>query len=321
MARKELGPASLTVAQAVRASLADVSGPVVLGVSGGVDSLALAAGVAWAQRRLPVHATAVVVDHQLQPGSDDVARRAAQQCRDLGLAAVIETVDVVRTAAGLEADAREARRAALLSHDGPVLLGHTLDDQAETVLLGLARGSGTRSLAGMAPVAGRIRRPLLGVRRATTEAACSEQGLDAWCDPHNRSDEFARVRVRGTIMPLLEQELGPGIAEALARTAVLTRADADALDDLADAVIRDAGLVHDVLPVAVLEPLAPAIASRVLRRWLLARGAVEPGATHVDAVARLVTAWHGQGPIHVPGLQVVRDGSALRAVQCPGACR
>ena len=132
----------------------------------------------------------------------------------------------VGTAGGREAAARTARYAALdavadaLGRD--VLLGHTLDDQAETVLLGLGRGSGPRSIAGMRPRSGRYLRPLLGVRRATTEAACRALGLDCWDDPHNDDRALQRVRLRREVLPLLEDVLQGGVAEALARTAVLT---------------------------------------------------------------------------------------------------
>ncbi len=115
-----------------------------------------------------------------------------------------------------------------------VMLGHTMDDQAETVLLGLARGSGARSLAGMQDASGRYLRPLLGLRRWQTGAACSALGLEPWADPQNCDPAYARTRVRQQVLPMMEELLGPGITEALARTADRLRADADALDALAD---------------------------------------------------------------------------------------
>lgn len=306
MARRELGPDALAVAQACAAALAHDAGPVAVGVSGGADSLALAAGVAWAARRLPVAPVAVVVDHGLQEGSRQVAEAAAAQCRGLGLTAEVVTVDVVPTGAGPEADARAARHAALLAHEGPVLLGHTLDDQAETVLLGLARGSGTRSLAGMSPRTGRLVRPLLGLRRATTLAACAQWGLEPWTDPHNADPGYARVRVRERVLPLLEAELGPGVAEALARTAALARADADLLD-------AQTPVAAEHLDVDAVAALPDALASRHVRGWLVRAGAREPSAGHVEAVRDLVRAWRGQGPIDVPGLRVARRGSIITA--------
>ncbi|MDR1767180.1 MAG: tRNA lysidine(34) synthetase TilS [Propionibacteriaceae bacterium] len=206
--------------------------------SGGADSLALAAGAAVAGRRLRRSARAVVVDHGLQDGSGEIAERAAGQLADLGLDAKVVAIAVADDGRGPEASARAARYAALAGEALPgetVLLGHTLDDQAETVLLGLARGSGTRSLAGMPARRGIFRRPLLGLRRSQTRQACGELGLEWWDDPHNRDQSYARVRARQAVLPMLEEQLGPGIAEALARTARLAARDADCLDGLAAA--------------------------------------------------------------------------------------
>src|SRR6185312_16945315 len=195
--------------------------------------------------RLGQRAGGVTVDHGLQPGSAERVGEIAAQMARLGLdpvQSVAVTVPPSATAAGPEAAARTARYAAL---DGAVavLLGHTLDDQAETVLLGLARGSGGRSLAGMPARRGRYRRPLLAVRRAATGAACAELGLEPWQDPHNQDFRFARARVRHQALPALEAALGPGVAEALARTAGQLRADAECLEELAFAEsgkLRDA---------------------------------------------------------------------------------
>src|SRR5215207_805963 len=236
MARRELGPATLAVAQAVAAALTDADAHLVVACSGGPDSLALAFGAHRAATREDRALTAVVVDHGLQPDSAAVAERAREQLARLGFAdVVISRVSVLPEAeGGPEAAARTARYAALhreaARRSATVWLGHSLDDQAENVLLGLARGSGSRSLAGMAPRAGRLVRPLLGLRRSVTEQACAELGLKPWSDPHNADPRFARVRVRRTVLPTLEAELGPGAAEALARTAALARDDADLFD-------------------------------------------------------------------------------------------
>ncbi|MFD3706725.1 tRNA lysidine(34) synthetase TilS [Nocardia sp. NPDC058658] len=213
-------------------------GPVVVGLSGGADSLALvAAAVVEAG---PV--TAVVVDHRLQEGSGEVADRAVAQAMGLGcVGAVVVPVDVGR-AGGVEAAARVARYAALESvRDGrPVLLGHTLDDQAETVLLGLARGSGGRSIQGMVAWKAPWGRPLLGVRRAQTVRMCADMGIEPWHDPHNTDPSYTRVRVRDELLPLLEDVLGGGVAQALARTADQLREDGAVLDGYADTLLRAA---------------------------------------------------------------------------------
>lgn len=321
MARRELGPAALQVVQAVAGWLGAVGQPVVVACSGGADSLALAAGLAYHQRRDPELASrtrALIVDHGLQPGSEQVAARVAARLQVIGLDAQVCRAEVATDSpAGLEAAARTARYRTLAVQAGPgaqVLLGHTLDDQAETVLLGLARGSGTRSLAGMPMRTGDdplFVRPLLGLRRSTTAQACAEWALEVWDDPHNAQPRFTRVRVRQRVLPVLEDELGPGVAEALARTASLAQADADALDQLAAAFIPG----HDEgLPVAVLTAQPQAIATRVLRGWLIAGGVLEPSYAHLQAVWKLVTDWHGQHGVDLPGaIRVRRVAGVLQA--------
>ena len=304
MARRELGPAALRVAQAVAQRLP--AGPVLVGVSGGADSLALALGTAWAAPRAGAQVRCVVVDHGLQSGSAEVADGVAATLRERGLRAEVRRV-AVTDGGGLEAAAREARLAALTRDGHPVLLGHTLDDQAETVLLGLLRGSGLRSLAAMAPVRGLLRRPLLGLRRADTEAACREWGIDWWCDPMNQDPRFARVRAR-TALALLDNQLGRDLAVALARTARLAAADADYLETLA-AAARAQLADGNTLDVAGLAVLPEALRGRVLLAWLRELGAAEH--VHVDAVAALVDAWHGQGPVAVPGGSVRRVAGRL----------
>ncbi len=215
---------------------------------------------------------------------------------------------------GPEASARDARYAALRAEaartGSTVLLGHTLDDQAETVLLGLARGSGTRSLAGMATRVGPFLRPLLGLPRAVTEAACVELGVTPWRDPHNADPTYARSRVRHRVLPVLEAELGPGIAVALARTAELARDDADLVDQLA-AEARAGLLVGGGLDCAGLVELPRALRGRVIRDWLGVNGARDVGQLHVTAVEALVIDWHGQDRIDVPGLAVRRVAGRL----------
>jgi tRNA(Ile)-lysidine synthase len=312
MARRELGPASLAVSQAVAAALTEDDTHLLVGCSGGADSLALAFGAfrtATTHRR-PL--TAMVVDHALQPGSAAVAERARDQLCGLGIAdVVIYPVAIDPGRGGPEAAARHARYAALeaeaSTRQATIWLAHTLDDQAETVLLGLARGSGSRSLTGMAARSGRLVRPLLGLRRSVTEAACAELGLEPWQDPQNTNPRFARVRVRRAVLPTLEAELGPGVAEALARTAALARDDADLLDVLA----ADADPGTDTLDAVALLERPAALRTRVIRRWLLRHGADEVTAGHVAAVDALVTRWHGQGEIHLPGVRVTRQDGSL----------
>ncbi len=284
-------------------------------LSGGADSLALAACLGFVAPRAGWRAGAVVVDHGLQSGSDEVAERAAGQARDLGLDADVVAVEV-GTDGGPEAAARDARYAVLRSRAADaVLLGHTLDDQAETVLLGLGRGSGPRSLSGMPAFDGVVRRPFLALRRCDTEAICSASGLPWWDDPHNTDAGFRRNRIRHEALPLLEDVLGGGVAEALARTADQLRADTALLDALA-------AEVADPCDVPLLAALPPALRSRVLRRAALEAGAdgSELASVHLGELDRLVTHWHGQTRVELPGrISATRAGDALRFSDTPVA--
>jgi tRNA(Ile)-lysidine synthase len=300
-------PAVAAVRAAVRTAVRDLApGDLVLvACSGGADSMALVAAAAFEASRAGLRAGAVTVDHRLQRGSADRAAALARQLRGLGLDPVeVATVDVGRQG-GPEAAARAARYQALGDTAdrlgaATVLLGHTRDDQAETVLLGLGRGSGARSLAGMAARNGRYRRPLLELDRAVVRAAAA--GLDTWDDPHNVDPAFGRSRVRHGALPALEDALGPGVAAALARTASLLRADADALDAWAEQVYDDARGAEG-LDTLALAALPGAVRTRVLRRAALDVGspAGDLSAGHVAEIDRLVTDWHGQGPLDLPG--------------------
>ncbi len=308
-----LDPALAAQRRAVREALADLTpgATVLVGCSGGPDSLALAAATAFVAPRLGLRAGAVVVDHGLQPGSAEVAARAADQCRDLGLDPVEVVAVDARGAGGPESAARDARHAALAASAdrqgaAAVLLGHTLDDQAESVLLGLARGSGARSLAGMAPRRDLIRRPFLGVRRRETLRACAALGLEPWHDPSNAgggSGAPVRSAVRHAVLPVLDDVLGPGIPEALARTAELLRDDADLLDEQAAALLGAARTPDGDLDVAVLEGAPAALRRRALRTAILGAG-VPAGAltmAHLVSADALVTDWHGQRGVSLPG--------------------
>ncbi|HEY3464888.1 MAG TPA: tRNA lysidine(34) synthetase TilS [Amycolatopsis sp.] len=295
------GQAVAAVRRAVRAFLETIEAPpeLCVAVSGGADSLALAEATAYVGHHRGHRVRALVVDHGLQDGSAKIARDAAAAAESLGVdAAEVRRVDVTGPG-GPEAAARKARYRALAGHD-LVLLGHTLDDQAETVLLGLGRGSGPRSLAGMRPHDPPWGRPLLAVPRATTRAACAELGVEPWEDPHNAEPRFTRVRLRTEVLPLLEDVLNGGVAGALARTAAQLREDSEALDTLADTIFTRAG-GPEGLDVDVLSTEPAALRRRVLRRWLLASGVRELTDAHLRAVDELVARWRGQGGVWLPG--------------------
>jgi tRNA(Ile)-lysidine synthase len=302
-----LSPAVASVRNAVRAAVAGLpTGDLVLAAcSGGADSLALAAALAFVAPRAGLRAGAVTVDHGLQDGSAERAAALVPLLGDLGLDPVRAVQVTVDGPGGPEAAARDARYAALEAAAGElgaaaVLLGHTLDDQAETVLLGLARGSGPRSLAGMPPARGVFRRPLLGVRRSVTAQACAALGLLPWDDPHNADRRYARVRVRLDALPALEAALGPGVPEALARTAAQLREDAVVLENIS-ATERTCN--DTPLAAASLAGLPGAVRTRVLRSAAVAAGcpAGSLTAAHVARIEELVTAWRGQRWVDLPG--------------------
>jgi len=300
---------------AVRPGLRSKPQPVLVACSGGADSVALAAALAFEGRAAGVRVGGVTVDHGLQPGSAERADRTAELLRGLGLDPVLFCRADVATDGGPEAAARTARYAVLAdaaqAHGARIALGHTLDDQAETVLLGLGRGSGPRSVAGMVEerVAGGVTwwRPLLAVRRATAREACADQGLPVWDDPWNADPAYTRVRLRAHALPLLEEVLGGGVAPALARTAAQLREDLDALDDLAAAQPRDVDLRVDGVA-----GLPAALRRRVLRLWLIDRAVPDLQAVHLAAVDALLVRWRGQGRVYLPGgAGVVRASGTL----------
>ncbi|MBT2403425.1 MULTISPECIES: tRNA lysidine(34) synthetase TilS [unclassified Streptomyces] len=307
---------------------------VLVACSGGADSMALASALAFEAPKLGIQAGGITVDHGLQAGSDLRAAEVVVRMTALHLDPVESVAVRVGRDGGPEAAARDARYAALDEAAdrlgaAAVLLGHTRDDQAETVLLGLARGSGIRSLSGMPEVSGgpggsagpggtgrvrRYRRPFLQVDRQTARKACMVQSLPVWDDPHNMDPAYTRSRLRHEGLPALEKALGKGVVEALARTAQLSRDDADALDAWAaeaETGVRDE---DGRLECAKLYALPPAVRRRVLRRAVVAAGSPAGSlfARHIEEVDRLITGWRGQGAINLPGrVEAQRQGGRL----------
>ena len=278
---------------ACRRAVRSFDAPAVIGLSGGPDSLALAAAAAAEGKDV----RCVVVDHGLQPGSAQVAGQAARAARGFGLRADVARVEV--GAGNLEAAAREARYAALLSYGEDVWVAHTADDQAETLILGALRGNPS----GMSPRNGRVVRPFLGVRRADTVGACEELGLDPWHDPMNADPAFRRVAVRRQVLPLLSELLGGDAVPALAATADRIAADQALIASLTD--------LTPTTSCAQLRADAGPVRRRRLAAWLLGEGVPVQG-DQLAAVEALVVDWHGQGPVAVAGgRKVVRDGGTL----------
>ena len=315
----------VAIRNAVKPHLArlEAGDTVLVAVSGGADSLALASAILTESKQNAITAIAVTIDHQLQSGSGVQAEKVEKQLKEMGYGKVIVKKVVVTTESGLEAGARDARYEALSACAAQekatkVFLGHTRDDQAESVLLGLARGSGTRSLSGMSVENGIYLRPLLQITREKTVAACSELGIEPWNDPHNGNTDFSRVRVRNEVLPVMEEKLGPGISAALARSAGILRDDADALDEIAQSEISVSDLAN--LDCEHLSTLSRAIRSRVLRAALYAAGAPSGSITadHLAGVEALVTSWHGQGALSLPGgVKVERISGRLSLLAQP----
>ena len=317
----EASESTVAVRRAVRTALSDLDpGDVVLvACSGGPDSCALAAATAFVAAALQVQAGAIVVDHGLQPGSERVAAWASDLCTRLGLSPAVVVPVQVGVSGGPEAAARDARYLALEAEArrlgaSAVLLGHTREDQAETVLMRLARGSGARSISAMAPRTGLWRRPFLDLPREVVHA-CAEEELTAlgerpWIDPHNADARYARVRVRSALSGLAEA-LGDGVVLGLSRTARLARDDADALDGFAAsafAELVEAAPGVRTCDAAALHSLPRALRTRIIRRMCLEAGsdAGALGFDHVVVVERLISEWHGQGPSQLPGVTASR---------------
>lgn len=293
---------------------------VLVAVSGGADSLLLAYCLNVEGAKESLRISAVVIDHQLQEHSEAVAQQTKNRLQAIGISEIeVIKVDVLKKD-GLEADARSARYAALTAaakknNAVAIFLGHNQDDLAESVLLGLTQGAGTKSLAGMATHSGLYIRPFLSLAREEINAACVEAGIEYWSDPHNDDERFTRVKIRKQILPLMESQLGPGIKEALARSARIFREDSDALEILTDeifATIANPGSIE----VELLERLPAALRKRVIRRALAHFGATRISSEQLDWVDALISQWHGQGAVALPaGVTARRESGRLALSQ------
>ena len=336
--RPRLTPVMADIRRAIRDSWELVNlakgSTVVIACSGGADSLALASAALFEGQRAEINVIACIVNHNLQEGSSEVALKTKGLLMEMGFSDV-EIMDVVvqQNSLGMEAAARNARYGALSEfaqkHNAVfTMLGHTLDDQAETVLLGLARGSGSKSIAGMPTLSpdGKYLRPLLGITRKQTVSYCEDLGLDYWSDPQNLDNKFTRVKARLKVLPVLEEELGPGIAVALARTAEILQDDISYLESQADKAFGEVAKTTNnsvIIDTDLFEKLAKALASRVIHKSLSLMGA-EPAKVQIDAVMELVTNWHGQKPLTLPSVRVERKGKEIilksTKTMKPGAC-
>ena len=308
-------PALWQIRKAVKPWLSDSAQPVLFGCSGGTDSMALAVALFIESSNTKV--IPIVIDHGLQDGSAQITSQTIDRLKQIGFTQVESARAQVTMTDGLEASARRARYQLFNQFIDTYqpkyfLLAHTLNDQAENVLLGLARGSGTRSLSGMAEQSNIYIRPLLKISREITTAACDEAQLQIWSDPHNEDLRFSRVKTRLNVLPTLEANLGPGITNALARSADLLRDDADALDGFALEYFNQVDQFN--LDVKDLERLPKAIRTRVLRLAIYRAGAPvgSLSAEHIASSEALISDWHGQKEVSLPGnVKLLRNSGRI----------
>ena len=319
--RKRLSPSQGQIRLAVRKTLTFHTRPgqkLLVAVSGGADSLALAAACEFEAKKLGLKIAAAVIDHSLQKNSDKVAAKTAKLLTDIGFTEVITQKVKVGKPGGPEAAARIARYGALESirqhtQSHFILLGHTSSDQAETVLLGLVRGSGSKSLSGMSEKTGVLLRPLLAIDRATTEAFCKASGIKYWSDPQNKDEKFLRVMIRYKVLPFLELLLGGSVAKSLIRTADQLREDDQYLDYQAGKAFKKCAKVSSSgisVDASVAGKFPAAVLHRVIKKALDSFGS-ESARTHVLAVSDLILSWHGQKPLALPGVRVGRKGNTI----------
>jgi|LakMenEpi03Aug12_release.lakeMendotaPanAssembly.Ray.scaffolds.fasta_scaffold00050_41 tRNA(Ile)-lysidine synthase len=306
------------VQQAIDQALTDYVGrDVIVACSGGPDSMSLAVNAFELSRRRDWSVTCVVVDHQWHSNSGENAKQVKNTLLRLG----IEQVEVVQVGISAQSNkesvARDLRYSALLEfsnklNNAPVLLGHTKEDQVETVLMRLVRGSGARSLAGIPTKRDVYLRPLMHLSKEVVHAALSDS-VPTISDPANSDENFLRVRVRNKVIPTLKTELGADVIDGLYRTAELLRVDADYLDKLAEKALSEV-IQAGQLDIKLLQDEDPAIRTRVIQMWLLDNHVPSSSlqSVHIWAVDELVSKWHGQKEVDLPGgFEVRRDSGRL----------
>lgn len=327
-------PHFLAVRGAVRESLERLGWPeqVYVGLSGGADSLALVAALCAEAQRAVANGTgmkvhALCIDHGLQDGSRDIAKQAAAHAERWGAAASVIPVEVARGSAdGMEAEARRVRYQAFSEAAGemaPVFVAHTAEDQAETLLLSSLRGHISTMAFDTEIEGAKIYRPLLGIRRADTLGACAELGVQVWHDPHNEREDFRRVAIRKTVVPMLSEIIGGDAVAPLAAAANDAAADDAVLHSL---IPQEYGVggenidKHEELDCNELSGLAQPVRQRIIARWLVAKDVLvtRAGLAAIDA---LCSAWSGQGGVAVGDAYAKNPRSRLEVVRVGGKLR
>ena len=296
---------------------------VICAVSGGADSMALLWAMYLLQDELPLRVEAAHFNHHLRGAESDRDQAFVETfCRQYSIRLHLGEARIRAGKKGLEAAAREARYSFFHSLCGKVATAHTADDNAETVLLHLIRGTGLKGLGAITPVSGQIIRPMLNVTRREVEDFLQEYAVDHIEDSSNASDQFLRNRVRRGIMPLLRAE-NPRIAENLSAMAQRLRQDEQALSDLAQAETEAS--------VPRLRQLPQAVRARVLEQFLKSSGVREPEALHIRACEKIVFSDNPSARVNLPGgvtvcrrydrLAVQEEEKSLpeRILPCPGS--
>lgn len=286
---------------------------VIAALSGGADSVALTFALYLLKEELGITLEAAHFNHRLRGEESDRDEAFARQfCDRYAIALHLGSAQVVPGKKGLEAAARDARYAFLRGLPGKIATAHTADDNAETVLLRLIRGTGLKGLGAIAPVSGNVIRPMLSVTRQEVEDFLAEYALPHVEDSSNGGDAFLRNRVRHDIMPLLRRE-NPRIGENLSELALGLRLDEEYLRGQ---------LPAEAPGVAQLQSMAPALRRRLLERFLKENGVREPEQTHILQLETLVFHWNPSASMQFPGgITIGRQYDRLVRLQEPTALR
>ena len=252
---------------------------IICAVSGGADSIALLWALYLLKEKLGIELSAAHFNHRLRGVESDRDEQFVRDfCNGYGIPLFVSSGNVVAGKKGLEAAARDARYAFLRSLPGKIATAHTADDNAETVLMHLVRGTGLKGLGAIAPVNGKVIRPMLGITRVEVEAFLEEYHVEHITDSSNGTDAFLRNRLRHHVMPLLKEE-NPKLAENLSAMALRLRQDEDALRRMAS---------DTPLSISALRQEMPAVRSRVLEQFLKESGVKEPEAEHIALAEALI---------------------------------
>ena len=277
---------------------------IVCAVSGGADSMALLWSLYLLKEEWDLTVEAAHFNHHLRGEESDRDEEFVRDfCEGYGIPLHVGSAEVKPGKKGLEAAAREARYAFLRTLPGKIATAHTADDNAETILLHLVRGTGLKGLGGIMPRNGNVIRPLLSVTRAQVEELLEEYCVSHIEDSSNETDQFLRNRLRHGVMPLLRQD-NPRIAENLSAMALRLRQDEEALSSMADANAD----------VPTLRSQSPAVRARSLEQFLKSSGVREPEGVHIDQAEALVFSNNPSARANFPGVTITRRYDRLEVL-------